>query len=625
MFSVASYGQQINLINRPEPTTSGSRTPVNSSPSQSISASSIGHCDSSQHMSQTLLRSLMLDPEGIRIEFDDEDLTLARVHVPRHYSTCFDLEVVMEPTENNNLFVSFKNTRFEDLTNADGDIIKDSYTQYLECLENEGALSHDNGSAEVDAEKMTIRRYQSHEFRFPRGTFDQRNNVHVHYLGPGQNENGGYPAYYSGDQERVGCYARERMTPEGDLAIYVSPENRAAMLAYEACRSGDVTRILNALGQLDSSEVGNARDLQLVLRQALTSELDKEGQRIYERLRNVARNFELEDGIPSISREEARRYADEYVGLLNDLDTVVLTPYIEFIDELMEERERASDERKEEIDELIAYYNDKIRNYSENSRSYGYDRVMNTLRFYGNDLAHYARDIEGFNLKSHHYGRYYVEGRPNDPRGPRISSHSDVRDQTDRRLNSFDNAFRRFAAEDAVRTGDTRPLRDAQNRYTNLMSARDQRFRQDMQKIGQDYQSCVGWFHTDFKVRQCQERAQRSQRQALQRRERYNRQIQRAGEDMTNFSAMRSFYEQNRDRERDRNRDRSLFWYEEDYESGIMDYGLSNPSGMYSLFEHDQLGRAPSSFVPQMGMGLQQPGMMGPQQMQQGPQGYWVP
>ena len=606
-----ALSQQISVINRPRPSTS-SDSDVRVNPARTpVSPSAITHCDSSQHMSHALLRSLMLDEDGIRVEFDGDDLRKARVHVPRHYSTCLDLEVGLETDSRNNVFVSFRNTMFEDEINSRGEVVRDAYTQYLACLEDEGVMTRDGDSLQVDASKMNVRRYESREFNFPEGTFNKVGNVHVHYLGPGENENGGYGPVFSDSFERMGCYTKESLSPDGDYIAYESPENRAATMAYEACNSGDVVNILRALSNLEESEVGNARELQLILRQALNEELDKEGERIYNRMREIGRRFEFEDGIPKLSVEDAAEYGDEYLSLLHDLNRVILNPYISFIDELKDERRYASPERRELIDAQIAEYNKKIQQYSKEGRRYGYDAVMNTMRYYADDLSDYARDIEGFNLKSHFYGRYYAEGRSNDPRGARITSKENVDDEIRNRLGSFDRAFERFAMEDATRRrGDTSAVQRSQNRVTTLTSARDRRWQEDIQKVQQDFQSCVGWFHTQFKIQQCQERMQRAYNQALRRREGYNRQIQGAGEDLTNYTAQYQIYQRTQAQRREREQDQSsLFWYEQDSGSGIQSYGLSNPGNYYSLMGGAEggLGRAPAfqfSQQPQMQQGF---------------------
>ena len=100
-----------------------------------------------------------------------------------------------------------------------------------------------------------------------------------------------------------------------------------------------------------------------------------------------------------------------------------------------------------------------------------------------------------------------------------------------------------WETEAAVRSGDASAVRAAQNRHTALSRARDERFKGSMEKIQSDYKSCVGWFHTQYKIQKCQQKAQNDQKRAMSQRAYYNRQIGQASTQYNHYMGIYQTYQ----------------------------------------------------------------------------------
>ena len=111
-------------------------------------------------------------------------------------------------------------------------------------------------------------------------------------------------------------------------------------------------------------------------------------------------------------------------------------------------------------------------------------------------------------------------------------------------INHFDDKIADvWETEAAVRSGDASAVKSARGKYSALTKSRDQRYRNSMQDIQKNYKNCVGWFHTQYKIRKCQQKAQMAQKRALAQRAYYNKQIGQASTQYNHYMGIYQNYQ----------------------------------------------------------------------------------
>lgn len=526
-------------------------------PSTQIEVSS--ECDPTptHMMTKGLLQAIFLvGGDEISFEYNSQSREV-QITIPPYFKNCGVQFIPRAVAQNNNVYVGITLSR--------------PISDYLACLDNDErrgpeSVQESGGSLTIPLDRV------------PGINFDQ--DINIGFLSPRFDRSGLGQGHLVGGQSN--CHRYEALTGEKLVNLYLTPESSLAKDALDACESQNIGQIARLLQNLDQSTAGNTQDLRRELRRVLTSLLEKEAREDLNRLRDLATNFVMEDGAPKLSREMAREYAEEYLETLNRVNDTMFNPYITFIDELREERRTATSQDRERIDREIRDYNQKIQRFAKDQRRYGYDRVMDTLKHYGSDLGDYARDIEGYRLKSHYYGRYY-EGRVDSKRGAPMRNAQTIERQVVADLGDFDKAFERFAILDDTRSGNPRHLQRLGQRMRQAQERRDQAWSNSITSIQKNFQKCVGMFHTPFKMQQCMQRAQREQQNAIRQRAAYNGMLRRFGNQQTELTG--EWRRGQRARENQARNEDPFFWYRQNWDSG---FGLNNPNDAFSLFGSPQ-------------------------------------
>lgn len=566
---------------------------TNSTPSQPdgvrINPTAPTQCNTDGYMPMAMLQNLLIDGSGFQFRYYDDERKL-KVEVPPYYGNCMDLKFEFE-LKANQLYVKAKNGMSNP---GEGS----SYQKYVNCLKQgeNPVITESNGQVNFHADRAKLKNAQFMELNIEGEEFDMNKDLKVHFLSPTPSiENGSFPSAFGTASPHNHCYKKETINKSKEYVAYLSPESRVNRTVYEACNSNEYKKILSALRNLNPSEVGNYALLKKVLEQALMRTLENDAEKIYDELEALGKDFKMVEGKPSLDEEEASDLADDYVELMEKLNKDIINPYISRIEDLMKKRQgppRPNRDQRKAIDKLIKEYNNKIQEYAKKTNKLGYKNVMAVLKYYGQ--TDQARMIEGFRLKSVAFGRVYKDGRTRDPRGERLTIKTANKLITDT-LEKFDKRLGEWELEAASRRGDVAPMLAERRKHQALTKSRDERFKNDMEKIQDDYKSCVGWFHTQFKMQKCQQKAKRNQQRALRRRAYYNRQIGTSAEKYGRYSSYYGDYQ------------RSVA---SQSEAGS---GLLDPGGYYSEYDFGQDFVTPESYYNlsgDMGLTMGGPGSM---------------
>lgn len=379
------------------------------------------------------------------------------------------------------------------------------------------------------------------------------------------------------------CFQGESLSEEG----YTIYKNESIAVAYEACSSNDLKKMLAAYRDLDKSLTGNAAGaFQLAhkaLQFAIKDQLEQNSKEILEKLENFAEN-ELQSAMESLEagdlkKSEARDVLDEYNEILNELNTKVLSRAQDEITYLVEELKTAKEPRKTEIKERIEELNEEVEKYGKSmgNDDYGHRSATALAKRFG--LGSEAIDFQGFALKSLAWGK--------------VDSSSDaskVDEAIRKELKKFkDNKVSRWKQEyrdyEDANDGDFRPARrygQAAGKYMSRMQMLNQRYMEgERRAMGYCQQ---GFFGVKNPVRCQREMSPQAQQR---RRAMFDWQMQKYRSEESYYLSRHDYYDQvaNQARMRDR-------------QGGFDPFGFGGNSGG-NFFGSD----SPSPFADEYGYG----------------------
>jgi cell division septum initiation protein DivIVA len=487
----------------------------------------------------------MTDPEDFRVTID-RNQSKVQVHVPAYITNCLDLRFSLNFEGKNDISIKAYNAEHM----SSGDNMEDlAFQKYVNCLKEENIIRLKEGTEDTyifdrKGPKVKVTTPKIIELPIPRDQLDKNKDVHAYYLSPKIPTAGSMgPIHEATEASNYGgtCYWTEHFNNTKQSLSYMSPETRAEKNVQNCL--GDYQSILSALQSLNDSSLGNYAELKGILEKALIDTLDGESEAIYKKMKKLKEDVSFENGEPSLDEDEAAETLEKYADLMRDLNRKVLGPYIARVDELMTELDNTTDEAREaQIKQRIKDLKKKIKYYSDKPKSLGYNDMMKMARYYGHTSD--ARDIEGFRLKSLVYGSLGSKmTHPTKRKKVKVTFKSAGKIIEDA-VTHFDKKIADvWETEAAVRSGDASAVRSAQNRHNALTRSRDQRYRNSMQDIQKDYKSCVGWFHTQYKIQKCQQKAQMAQKRALAQRAYYNRQIGQASTQYNHYMGIYQTYQ----------------------------------------------------------------------------------
>lgn len=502
-------------------------------------------CKVNDYIKLDYLKSLFTtDPNNFKVSIDKNQSQL-KIHMPGYITNCMKLEFKVEYHEDNNVTVKAYNSNYT----SSGELEKDqAFQKYVQCLKDEGVIEKvgDTNHYRFNRSGDNIKKMQPGYRTIPlqRGDLNPRKDVKAYFLSPPTPETGNlgmaHPVNNAPSYEE-GCYWVEHMNEKKQSIAYLSPDSRAERTVQNCLTSYE--NIINALRSLDRNVLGNYDELRGILEKALVETLDEKAESIYKKMEKLKGKVSFSDGEPDVDSDEAADILEDYADEMRNLNREVIEPYLKRIDELMTELDSANDEAREsKIREQIRKLKAKIKKYSDKPKSLGYNDMMKIARHYGHTSD--ARVIEGFRLKSLVYGNLGKKITHPTKRKKIKVNFNNADDIVKDAVTHFDEKIADvWETEADVRSGDASAVRSAQNRHTALTRSRDQRFKSSMEKIQSDYKSCVGWFHTQYKIQKCQQKAQMSQKRAMAQRAYYNKQIGQASTQYNHYMGIYQTYQ----------------------------------------------------------------------------------
>ncbi|OFZ14188.1 MAG: hypothetical protein A2X86_04875 [Bdellovibrionales bacterium GWA2_49_15] len=317
-----------------------------------------------------------------------------------------------------------------------------------------------------------------------------------------------------------GCLKLEELGQDSVFA-YTREEARRFRL-YEVCRGHDYSAIRATL-----SSLGNAPELRTIMERALEREGQQEAEKKYRELEELARTI-----TSSTDEESIRDAGGKYLQALRRIDDLVMKPAMEELKTLLTRRREVGEEEKKTIDKRIKELNDKIGFYSRSSSRFKIGTVIDKLLEFG--VKDEAIGIAELKLKSDIFSRVYLDNRTSG-RGERLSfTQAEGLQQSE--LRRFETRATEAERMYLAKTGQRTYTREIGYRIEATTRARERAWQEDMGRIQTNMQACqrtaFGFIQNPARCNYAQRNQAVWQRQALSRRERFNRNL---GGEMSRF------------------------------------------------------------------------------------------
>jgi hypothetical protein len=523
------------------------RTPVVSTPGASTSrsvarptTSARTVCEDSNYMPLQLVSMMSDDSPAIRItsnvQSGDQDKVVS-FQVGNLIKACVDLQAEVTQPESNTVAVSFKNEfNFEsellgqsvELTAGQPTVLTrellSSMTmneKYEACLRKKGILTGYGSGTKIERPQVDTE-YTTVNFNNTAINFNPNEQLKVVYASP-LNLGRAYGAAFDNAGEGIGgltCNVFEEVASQPHYLHSTESVRRHRLM--NICQHGTPQELKAAMTSL-----GNAPDLRGILENAYARQIVSYGDSKAEELETLAREI-IDSRDEDSIRQAGRRYAD----ILTDLKTNVQAPAITQLKALIEERRDADEARRVVIDARIAELNQLIGSFDKNSRRFRANDVLDKLLEFG--FKSEAETIAEYRLNSHFYSRVYMETGRNASRGrgERLSA-SGAQRNVEQEMTKFSRRAEEAERIYYARSGERQYSLEIQGNIDRVTRNRDRQWQRDMQRI-QRYQgycqrTMFGFMQNPVKCREGQRNSQLWQRQALSRREGYNRSIGRQG------------------------------------------------------------------------------------------------
>ncbi|MBI2521390.1 MAG: hypothetical protein HYV97_13300 [Bdellovibrio sp.] len=526
-------------------------TPVVSTPAVTTT---VIECKDEDYVPLKLINLLSQGNTGIEIEKSiipqangERPKLRVRAKIPAILSSCIkklDLEM---RTIGNNVVMSYRNNvadlrtemsreigkTYKDLDGVDVTITSEylaglsPYQLYESCLVFKGVLKKtttgqttlDRTSPGASYASYSVEKDISFDPEQPVKVLYATTNGHANSYGP-------LHGFDMVSNSPNGCMKLEELGQDSVYA-YTREEARRFRL-FEVCRGHDYSAIRATL-----SSLGNAPELRAIMERALEREGQQEAEKKYRELEELARTI-----TSSTDEESIRDAGGKYLQVLRRIDDLVMKPAIEELKTLLTRRREVGEEERKVIDKRIKELNDKIGFYSRSSSRFKIGTVIDKLLEFG--VKDEAIGIAELKLKSDIYSRVYLDNRASG-RGERLSFT-----QAESLLQSELKRFETRAVEAErmylAKTGQRTYTREIGYRIESTRRARDRVWQEDMGRIQNNLQACqrtaFGFMQNPARCNYAQRNMALWQRQAMSRRERFNRNL---GAEMGRYERYNSY------------------------------------------------------------------------------------
>jgi len=309
------------------------------------------------------------------------------------------------------------------------------------------------------------------------------------------------------------CVMHEDIVRDGAYAFSRNDVKRQQVV--DACRSNDLLRIQAML-----SSVGNAPELARILRGALDKSREEYARTRYDDLARIARDI-----VGTTDEQRLRELATEYTTKLNGLKENLISPALRELKTLYEQNpdndteRRARDERIAKLNGIIGYFNNRGSTFKAG-------QVIDQLLKYG--LKEDATSVAEFQLRSDLFSRVYRDSRSRNTTGERLSFNQAER-MLDDQLRGFSRRANEAERMHLAQTGQRTYTGEMRSSIQSATQARDRAWQRDVSSIQQNMASCqttpYGFVQNPARCRWAQQNSSLWYRQALARREVYNRSL----------------------------------------------------------------------------------------------------
>ncbi len=582
--------------------TATSITPVVSTPTVTTE---VVECKDDDYVPLKLINLLSQGNTGIEIEktvvpaatTDERPRLRVRAKIPAILSSCIkrlDLEM---RTVGNDVVISYRNngtelrtemnklvgTTFQDLDGKTVNVTSEylagltPYQMYETCLVSKGVMKK-TATGETTLDRTSSNASFASYSVEKEISFDPQRPVKVLY-GTTNGHGTAYGPLYGFDMVTSspnGCMKLEEL---GQNSVYAySRDDARRFRLYEVCRGHDYSAIRATLASM-----GNADALRSVMEKALEREGQQEAEKKYRELEELARTI-----TSSTDEQSIRDAAGKYLEALRRIDDLVMKPAVEELKRLLTQRREVGEEEKKAIDTRIKELNDKIGFYNRASSRFKTGTVIDKLLEFG--IKDEAIGIAELKLKSDLFSRVYSDNRTLG-RGEKLSfTQAESLQQSE--LRRFETRAAESERMYLAKTGQRTYTREISYRIQTTQAARDRAWQDDMSRIQKNLESCqrtmFGFVQNTARCTWAQRNQSVWQRQALARRERFNRNL---GGEMTRYERF-SGYESDAQAARARTQQANGGYVSDGLGSYGMfeDYSNYDPSSVYGMGSQNAYG-----------------------------------
>lgn len=474
--------------------------------------------DMQRNISYDFLRTLMGD-EDIKI-FKSRDGSQFRVIVPNYIQACLDLKYDVMLMGNDHI-VKFRNDYdfdYEEL--AEEGESPDSFRKlsiedkYFRCIgkkypelidEHTSAFNRVKAFEDGHLRQMTI--------EHPISGMDKDRSSKLYIASPdysvfnqavhGKVENYRPPS----DSEWKCTYLENASGGPLDTLVYESQNDKEARKAYSACRSNELSKVIDELDRLksDNSDIGNAGQLIAILEGVKDKLREEKANELLDRLRELENELipsdeDLEDGkeLAINDKQEIYELLEDYNKVLKQYENLVVDTGIVDLYELAHQRSVAkTPEEKASIDKRVAKLNELISGFGRHSDKDEFKYLVDAMKNHNFGIK--AKEIFTVKSKSENFGNVYFEKNKREREKKLTFSKAEKSVKAD--IDRFEkNVLTEWRDVSQLKRGKDAPLKRLRNRMQSLQSRRtslisnyQQNYQNDMQKYcysGYNQYSC---------------------------------------------------------------------------------------------------------------------------------------